>query len=297
MNAPVIIAIAIAAAVVLGAISFITLARRSDVRGAGALSAETLRRDETARSSRTPATEPTNDVAAAEAPRTAAAAEKKGELARYGTDVEPAPEPALVPFVAPDAEALGVSRRQFFNRATVTLMGTGIGAFSAASMVAFLWPFASGGFGSQVPIGSLGDIRSGIAAGDGFYYVPQARTWVTEYPADALSAAETVYDEALLPGMRAGIVALYQKCPHLGCRVPECLSSQWFECGCHGSQYNRVGEKKAGPAPRGMDRFPVEIAGDQVTVDTGIVINGPEIGVNTTGQEAEGPHCVSGGDH
>ena len=53
-----------------------------------------------------------------------------------------------------------------------------------------------------------------------------------------------------------GIVALYQKCPHLGCRVPECVTSQWFECPCHGSQYNQVGEKKGGPAPRGMDRFP-----------------------------------------
>ena len=47
-----------------------------------------------------------------------------------------------------------------------------------------------------------------------------------------------------------------QKCPHLGCRVPECATSQWFECQCHGSQYNRAGEKKAGPAPRGMDRHP-----------------------------------------
>jgi hypothetical protein len=41
--------------------------------------------------------------------------------------------------------------------------------------------------------------------------------------------------------------------PRVPC--PECLSSQWFECGCHGSQYNRVGENKAGPAPRGMDHF------------------------------------------
>ncbi|MEJ7721688.1 MAG: hypothetical protein WKF58_15200 [Ilumatobacteraceae bacterium] len=48
---------------------------------------------------------------------------------------------------------------------------------------------------------------------------------------------------------------------------------------------------------RGMDRFPVEIAGEEVTIDTGTVILGPEIGVNTTGQEAEGPHCVSGGEH
>ena len=97
--------------------------------------------------------------------------------------------------------------------------------------------------------------------------------------------------------MEAGFVALYQKCPHLGCRVPQCLSSQWFECGCHGSQYNRVGEKKGGPAPRGMDRFAMTVDGDVLTVDTGTVIEGPPIGTNTTGQEAEGPHCVGGGGH
>ena len=53
--------------------------------------------------------------------------------------------------------------------------------------------------------------------------------------------------------------SLYQKCPHLGCRVPSCVTSQWFECPCHGSQYNQVGEKKGGPAPRGMDRFATEV--------------------------------------
>jgi cytochrome b6-f complex iron-sulfur subunit len=80
--------------------------------------------------------------------------------------------------------------------------------------------------------------------------------------------------------------------------VPQCLSSQWFECGCHGSQYNRVGEKKGGPAPRGMDHFAAEItpAGD-VIVDTGTVWQGRPIGTNTTGQEAEGPHCVGASEH
>ena len=98
--------------------------------------------------------------------------------------------------------------------------------------------------------------------------------------------------------MRAGIVALYQKCPHLGCRVPNCVSSQWFECPCHGSQYNRVGEKKAGPAPRGMDRFPVIVGSNgDVTIDTGVVVAGPAIGTNTTGQEAEGPHCIGQTEH
>jgi cytochrome b6-f complex iron-sulfur subunit len=79
--------------------------------------------------------------------------------------------------------------------------------------------------------------------------------------------------------------------------VPSCVTSQWFECPCHGSQYNLAGEKKGGPAPRGMDRFATSVAGDVLTVDTGQIFQGPPIGTNTTGQEAEGPHCVGGGKH
>jgi cytochrome b6-f complex iron-sulfur subunit len=119
--------------------------------------------------------------------------------------------------------------------------------------------------------------------------------WVTHYPKEALAKAKAVYSPPELNGMEAGYVALYQKCPHLGCRVPSCVTSQWFECPCHGSQYNQVGEKKGGPAPRGMDRFPMEAKNDTLTVDTGTVIPGPPIGTNTTGQEVEGPHCISGG--
>jgi cytochrome b6-f complex iron-sulfur subunit len=145
-------------------------------------------------------------------------------------------------------------------------------------------------------VGSLDDINAGIAQNSGFFYVPEARTWITAYPAEALPQAETVYAEPVLVGMRAGLNALYQKCPHLGCRVPECASSQWFECPCHGSQYNRAGEKKAGPAPRGMDRFGLDISGGNVSINTGLIFQGPSIGTNTTGQEAEGPHCVSGGE-
>ena len=75
--------------------------------------------------------------------------------------------------------------------------------------------------------------------------------------------------------MEEGIVALYQKCVHLGCKVPWCATSQWFECPCHGSKYNRVGEKQGGPAPRGLDRFVVTVAGDKLTIDTGVVDHRP----------------------
>jgi cytochrome b6-f complex iron-sulfur subunit len=290
MSAAAIIAIAIAAVVILAALAFVTLARRSDVRGAGALSAETRRRDAAAREAR-----PADEVA--ERAPTRQEAERAGELARYGTGVATVEETAVAPWSPPDPEAIGVSRRQFFNRATVTLMSASIGAFSAAGFVAFLWPTAKGGFGQPVNVGKLDDIKQGIRDGQGFFYAPSARTWITAYPADALEKARAVYPDNILSGMQqGGIVALYQKCPHLGCRVPQCVTSQWFECPCHGSQYNQVGEKKGGPAPRGMDRFPITIAGNgDVTVNTGTVVPGPAIGTNTTGQEAEGPHCITGG--
>jgi cytochrome b6-f complex iron-sulfur subunit len=289
MSAAVIIAIAIAVVVILAALAFVTLARKSDVRGAGALSGETRRRDAAAREARS------SDEVVEHAP-TRAEAEHAGEIARYGTGVATVQETAVAPWSPPDPEAIGVSRRQFFNRATVTLMSAGIGTFAAAGFVAFLWPTATGGFGQPVNIGKLDDIKQGIISGQGFFYAPAARTWVTAYPADALPKARSVYPPNILAGMVDGIVALYQKCPHLGCRVPSCLTSQWFECPCHGSQYNQVGEKKGGPAPRGMDRFPVNIASNgDVTVQTGTVVTGPPIGTNTTGQEAEGPHCITGG--
>jgi cytochrome b6-f complex iron-sulfur subunit len=288
MSTAAVIAIAIGVVIVLAAISFFTLARRSDVRGAGALSGETVQRDRAARR----AAEPTVERA------TASEVEAAGAAARSSVAVEVRPEPALVEWTPPDPEAIGVSRRQFFNRASITLMGVGLGAFAAAAFVAFLWPSGTGGFGGLVAVGKIDTIKDGIKAGDGFFYVPEARSWITEYPKEALPLAETVYPESVLGIMRQGLTVLSQKCPHLGCRIPQCNTSQWFECQCHGSQYNRNGEKKAGPAPRGMDRYPATVStSGVVTINTGQLVPGPPIGTNTTGQEAEGPHCTSGEKH
>jgi len=282
MSTAAIIAIVAIVAVVLGAVVVVTTARQTDVRGAGALSRETRKRDR-----KTPIAD-------------GAVTGREVEAATKSTAVAVVAPAEVAPFVAPDAEAVGVSRRMFFNRAAVGMMSASLGAFGAA-VIAFLWKGAEGGFGSKIAAGRVSDILSNIRANDGFLYLAEARAWVTEYPESALAKAKAVYGSQaqVLAGMEAGVVALYQKCPHLGCRVPECKSSQWFECQCHGSQYNRVGEKKGGPAPRGMDRFAVSVTNGVLTIDTGSVFAGPPAGVNTTGQEAEGPHCVgaSGGGH
>ncbi len=275
------IVLVILALVVLAAVMVITSARRSDVRGAGALARETVKRDKS------------NKAEAGDAP--SGSAYESQAIATRTAVLEKATEVAPVVWRAPDQEAVDVSRRQFFNRASIFLVLTGTAAFGA-SLIAFLWPRAGGGFGSKVNVGRLDDLIAQIRSERGFVYKPEARTWLTTYPADSLPKARLSYGNQgpVLNGMENGLVALYQKCPHLGCRVPECKSSQWFECPCHGSQYDRVGEKKAGPAPRGMDRFGINVSNGNVIVDTGTIFNGPAIGINTTGQEAEGPHCVSG---
>jgi cytochrome b6-f complex iron-sulfur subunit len=126
------------------------------------------------------------------------------------------------------------------------------------------------------------------------FYNPQGRFYINPYPKDPATQANAkkIYSPGLLVGMQAGYVALYQKCVHLGCRVPWCSSSQWFECPCHGSKYSRVGEKKGGPAPRGLDRFALSVASGVISVDTKTVYVGPPIGTDTTGQGQEGPHCA-----
>jgi cytochrome b6-f complex iron-sulfur subunit len=203
--------------------------------------------------------------------------------------------------VKEDEAEVGISRRRFLNRSIYAVLGIGFGLPFAGSLLAFLIPTGKGGFGGLVNVTTpLSDIVSQIIDQKKPFYIPEARAYIAQYPKDnaaAVEAAEKIpayeLNKKVLAGMTTtGIVALYQKCPHLGCRVPWCESSQWFECPCHGSKYNRVGEKRAGPAPRGMDRFPFDVVSGKLVIDTATVVSGPPIGTDTTRQGAEGPLCV-----
>src|SRR5262245_37622444 len=250
----------------------------------GRLSRETRQRDESAPVAGTElATVDESEEARARADEARAATgavpakRARGTVARY--------EPV-------DPEELGVTRRQFFNRGVLTGLGLGVAGFGAAAL-AFLWPSQAGGSGTKVTVGSVDDVQASIDKKEPFYNA-SAKVYIQPYPKDALPKAKKVYgnEPGVLAGMTQGFVALYQKCPHLGCRVPWCQTSQWFECPCHGSKYNRVGEKKGGPAPRGMDRFSMEVSGKDIVVDTAVVVQGPPIGTDTTGQGQEGAACV-----
>lgn len=182
-----------------------------------------------------------------------------------------------------------VSRRDFFRRSLLTSLLV-FGAEFGGGTIAFLWPNLKGGFGSKVPAGSLQDIRSELQATNQPVYNGSGRFYLVPYAGAATADVDYVAD-----GVAAeGIMPLYQRCVHLGCRVPFCASSQWFECPCHGSKYNHAGEYRLGPAPRGMDRFPIEIdGGGNVIVDTSAPVLGPPRGTDTISQPPQGGFCVA----
>ena len=122
--------------------------------------------------------------------------------------------------------------------------------------------------GRRFALRSPEDLRRQVDATGRPYYDPVGRFYVVAYPAGALTQARSRYSPAVVEGMEEGFVALDQACTHLGCRVLWCPSSQWFECPCHGSRFNAVGEQRRGPAPRGLDHYHVTVVDGQVTVNT-----------------------------
>jgi cytochrome b6-f complex iron-sulfur subunit len=190
---------------------------------------------------------------------------------------EPAPStpaasdvPALTVPGATDATGR-IDRRVFLNTAWKVL-GVGLVLEAAWTSYDILNPNDSNAVGGVIDAGPATDYAT-----EGATYFAEGQFWL------ASSGGE--------------VVALYQKCPHLGCKVPFNPATDRFECPCHGSKYNILGEYLEGPAPRGMDRFLIKVdSHDEVLVDTATLIPGPKRGVNTVaGSAADAPGGRAGG--
>ncbi|MFQ5968162.1 MAG: ubiquinol-cytochrome c reductase iron-sulfur subunit [Acidimicrobiia bacterium] len=171
------------------------------------------------------------------------------------------------------ADEMGVTRRQFFNRALLATFGAySVGLLIA--MVGFLWPRLRGGFGGDIDAGDVQALRTSVFNQDGSIqplFIPEARAYVVPFPTSEIATSQ--FDPPKIQGktvVAEGLSALFQTCVHLGCRVPWCSTSQGFECPCHGSRYNSTGEYEGGPAPRNLDRFEVEVnASNRFIIRTG----------------------------
>jgi cytochrome b6-f complex iron-sulfur subunit len=140
-------------------------------------------------------------------------------------------------------------RRQFVRNAALGAVGSVLALLSAGTL-ALVWPLKTGAFGSELT----------VRAED----VPPVNS----------PPYRNIQGKFYLVHNDDGLLALYTKCPHLGCTVPwkgPADSPNAFQCPCHGSMYDFDGVRTGGPAPRPMDlmRVSVDPATGNVMVDTG----------------------------
>ena len=199
--------------------------------------------------------------------------------------VEPADRPGALTKEAVKSlrreQVEGVSRRQLLRGA----LGAGVGLWLlevTAGTIGFIWPNLRGGFGAPIEIGTLDDIKllnSSLPIDEGFpAYLPDARAFVALIDPgrqEFIAGTDETGD-----GSALNVRAMWQRCPHLGCKPNACEKNFWLECPCHGSRYDRLGIKADGalygPAPRGMDRFAISVDTEGVlTIDTGKITLGP----------------------
>ena len=190
-------------------------------------------------------------------------AEEPG-LPGAGTDApQDAPSSAVV--VRPALSQPRLSRRGVLRLGFWSSLGAII-AGGIAGGLDLVYPREASGFGGKVTI-EEGEVPppGGKAA------IPRGRFWLAN-----------LTEEQSGPGL----LALWWKCPHLGCTVPwrekfvwpdpatGAAKEGWFRCPCHGSTYTDAGILVYGPAPRPLDTFELTVENGRVTVDTGKVTLG-----------------------
>ncbi|MDP2948342.1 MAG: Rieske 2Fe-2S domain-containing protein [Chloroflexota bacterium] len=159
--------------------------------------------------------------------------------------------------------------RRLLTRRTFVLGGFWSGlAMSVVGMIGapldFMWPRKVKGFGAPVSVSARRIPKPGADP----VRIAEGRLWLVNL-------------EPGQEGSPGGVLALYQKCPHLGCTVPwrpefEFAGSKgWFRCPCHGSTYTKGGILVFGPSPRPLDTMKVEVqANGDLIVNTGQITLG-----------------------
>ena len=139
---------------------------------------------------------------------------------------------------------LPISRRQFLK--------LGVGAVSAlaalevgSASLMFLQPrTAEGEVSGVIEAGTVDSFPAGTVTEfkDGRFYLVRS------------------YD--------GGFLAVYRRCPHLGCIVNWEAKEEQFYCPCHASSFDIHGNFENAPVSRALDTFNIQIKHDTILVDT-----------------------------
>ncbi len=176
---------------------------------------------------------------------------------------------ARTPVADTTRQKRGISRRMLLLGGFWTAFGLTMA--TALTSLDFLYPRKVVGFGGPIGVPA----EQVPEPGGPPLQVVRGKFWLVN-----LQPGEGVSGE-LGEASDGGLLALWQKCPHLGCTVPwrEDFvfggNTGWFRCPCHGSTYTKGGVRVFGPAPRPMDTMLIEKQADgSVIVQTGDITQG-----------------------
>jgi len=173
------------------------------------------------------------------------------------------------------------SRRQFLANATLAIGGV-IGLVVAVPCVAALIPeslvkpnAAGGPVWAPLTPAELSSLRSGTDTPvkidinfkyqDGYLPPSDAErlVWGVKLTPEQVATFQKKRPDLFkptakvdYPAITLNFVLFSSICPHLGCKFDWVSGAKRFICPCHGSQFDVVGAKLAGPAPRGLDPLP-----------------------------------------
>ena len=174
---------------------------------------------------------------------------------------------------ARQVEARKIARRSFLRVSVFAGLTLYVGSM-LAGFLGFFNRLKPTGFGGVVTVPKSRIPGPGAEPGR----ISEGKFW--------LSNLQGPQGDVLGVGGTGGLLALYWKCPHLGCTVPWVPSfngaavnfpgvTGWFRCPCHGSTYSRAGIRVYGPAPRPMDTMALSVNGDgSLSVNTGKITGG-----------------------
>jgi cytochrome b6-f complex iron-sulfur subunit len=206
--------------------------------------------------------EPAAEAGAAVEATEAAAPEKKPRKEQAAAPAGPSTA-VLAPRNVPGTPM--VSRRTVLRVSFWSSLGAIVAGIAACGLD-IVYPRGVTGFGGTVSAGEVSQYPAGSKT-----QVPEGRFWIVNLTAEQGGP---------------GLLALWWKCPHLGCTVPwrpefvwpdpvtGAPKKGWFRCPCHGSTYTDAGVRVFGPAPRSMDTMAMVIANGRISVNTGAVTPG-----------------------
>lgn len=157
---------------------------------------------------------------------------------------------AVTPDIGPRTSDSG--RRTFLKRASVFVF-TGAFFAQAVALLRALWPDVLYEPAARFKVGNPSEFAEGIS------YIEARRLFIWRRGPE--------------------FYAMSAVCTHLGCTVKPAAGAapgtSEFHCPCHGSRYHDDGTNYAGPAPRPLERYRLEIAADdgQVLVDAGTPVD------------------------